>query len=117
MSNFKRQMRNYRVGLIKKLRAFSIEDIIISEHAMVRIKQRQLDINEIKENIINPKRLKYAIKQFPLKKGEAKYDCYFDYSKNLCHRYVIVIRKNIIVVTAIKINRRWQNIVYSIKKK
>lgn len=78
---------------------------------MIRIKQRQLDINEIKENIVNPIRLKFAIKQSSPRKGEEKYDCYFDYSKNLCHRYVIVIKDNIIVVTAIKINRKWQNII------
>ena len=90
---------------------FSIKDVVISKHAMIRIKQRQMDVSEIKENIINPKRLRYAIKQSSSKKGGEKYDCYFDYSKNLCHRYVIVIRKNIILVTAIKINKRWQNIV------
>jgi len=104
-------MRNYSNCLKKKLASFTKEDIIISKHAMIRITQRQIDIEEIKENIINPKRLEYAIKQSSDKEVEEKYDCYFDYSKNLCHRYVIVIENNIIVVTAIKINRKWQNII------
>jgi hypothetical protein len=105
-------MKNYSSYLIKKLALFTKEDIIISNHAMIRIKQRQLSIDEIKENIINPKRLKYAIKQTTKKEREEKFDCYFDYSKNLCHRYVLVIKNNIIVVTAIKINKKWQNIIY-----
>ncbi len=104
-------MKNYSNQLIKKLTSYSKKDIIISKHAMIRIKQRQIDAEEIKENIINPKRLKYAIKQYSQSQGEEKYDCYFDYTKNLCHRYVIVIKNNIIVVTAIKINRKWQNII------
>jgi len=104
-------MENYSDKLIQKLTSFSKNDIIISKHAMIRIKQRQIDIAEIKENIINPKRLRYAIKQTSHNKWEEKYDCYFDYSKNLCHRYVIVIKNNIIVVTAIKINKKWQNII------
>ena len=51
------------------------------------------------------------LKQPSKKEGEEKYDCYFDYSKNLCHKYILVIKNNIIVVTAIKINRKWQNII------
>ena len=38
-----------------------------------------------------------------------KFDCYFGYSKTLCHRYILVLKNNLIVVTAIKINRRWQS--------
>jgi hypothetical protein len=69
------------------------------------------DNPEIKENIINPKRLYFARKQKVEKEGEEKYDCYFGYSKTQCHRYVLVINAKCIVCTAIKINRRWQHIV------
>ena len=55
-------MKDYSNVLIKKLKSFTKEDIVISHHATIRIRQRQLNVNEIKENIINPKRLKYAIK-------------------------------------------------------
>ena len=55
-------MKNYSDYLIKKLTTYAKKDIIISKHAMIRIKQRQLNVDEIKENIINPKRLKFAIK-------------------------------------------------------
>lgn len=63
------------------------------------------------DNIINPKRLDYAIREDVLSDDEEKFNCYFGYSKTQCHRYVIVIKANILVVTVIKINRRWQKIV------
>jgi len=63
-------MKDYSSVLIKKLKSFKKGDIKISHHAMIRIRQRQLNINEIKENIINPKRLKYAIRQHSRKEGE-----------------------------------------------
>ncbi len=105
-------MKNYSEIIINRLKKFSKKDIVISKHALIRIKQRQLKIEEIKRNITNPIRLKYAFKQSSKRIGEEKYDCYFDYSKNLCHRYILVIKEKIIVVTAIKINRKWQHKVY-----
>ena len=74
--------------------------------------QRQIDESEVVENIINPKRLEYAIKEVALG-SEEKFDCYFGYSKTQCHRYVIVLKKDVVVVTVIKLNRRWQRIVES----
>jgi len=69
--------------------------------------QRQIDKEEVIENIINPKRLMYAIRD---ESKQDKYDCFFSYTKTICHRYVLIIKKNIIVVTVVKINRRWQKI-------
>ena len=105
-------MKNYSNYLAKKLVKFTKKEIIISEHALIRIEQRQLDINEIKENITNPIRLKYAFKQQSKHHDEEKFNCYFDYSKNLCHRYSIIVKDRVIVVTAIKINRKWRHKVY-----
>lgn len=100
---------NYKDHVKKRLKEFRKEDIIITDHALVRIIQRQISEKEIIENLINPERLYVAIKEESSNKEE-KFDCYFNYSKRLCHRYVIVIKNNFVVVTVIKINTVWQNI-------
>jgi len=97
--------------IIEKLKHYQKDQIIISEHARIRAIQRQLDINEIIENIINPIRLRYAIKEEANSLSEEKFDCYFAYSKTQCHKYILVLKDNVVVITAIKINRRWQKIV------
>lgn len=102
---------NCKDYVIKRLKSFHKEDIIISDHALIRIIQRQMDADEIIENIINPVRLECAVKEKADNSQEEKFDCYFGYSKTQCHRYVIVIKDKVIVVTAIKINRRWQRII------
>ncbi|MBI2151993.1 DUF4258 domain-containing protein [Candidatus Woesearchaeota archaeon] len=102
---------NYKEEVLNKLKQFKKEDIIISTHALIRLKQRQISEAEIIENIINPRRLQYAVKQKANNLAEEKFDCYFGYSKTQCHRYIIIIKNKIIVVTVIKINKRWQRIV------
>ena len=102
---------NYKDCVVNKLKQFNKEDIIISDHALIRLRQRQISESEIIENIINPRRLQYAVKQKADCPKEEKFDCYFGYSKTQCHRYVIVIKSNVVVVTVVKINKRWQRIV------
>tara|TARA_B100000315_G_scaffold230260_1_gene240519 strand:- start:160 stop:507 length:348 start_codon:yes stop_codon:yes gene_type:complete len=101
---------NYKEYVISRLKKFDKKDIIFTDHSLIRIRQRQLDKDEIIENIINPRRLSYAIREKSASKAEEKFDCYFGYSKTLCHRYVMVIKDNVIIVTVVKINRRWQRI-------
>jgi len=101
---------NYKEYVKKRLKDFGEDEIYITEHAQIRMNQRQLNIDEVMENIINPKRLDYAIREIITQSYE-KYDCYFGYSRTLCHRYVIRIKKNVVVITAIKINRRWQRLI------
>ena len=72
---------NKKGYVINKLKQFHKQDIIISKHALVRITQRQIDKKEIIENIINPKRLEYAIREKADRKDEEKFDCYFGYGK------------------------------------
>ncbi|MBU1201050.1 MAG: hypothetical protein KJ583_02300 [Nanoarchaeota archaeon] len=102
---------NYKRYVVKRLKTFEKNNIIITPHAMIRIVQRQINPKEVIENIINPVRLEYAIQEKATTVNEEKFDCYFGYSKTLCHRYVIVIKNNVVVVTVVKINRRWQRIV------
>ncbi len=101
---------NYKDYLISRLKTFTRDKIIITDHVLIRLIQRQIDIEEIYTNLLNPKRLEYAIKEKAESSTEEKFDCYFGYSKTQCHRYVIVLRTNVIVVTAVKLNRRWQRI-------
>ena len=97
---------NHKDHVKEKLKNYSKDQIVITDHAWIRMVQRQMTSEEIIENIINPVRLEYAISE-----NNKKYDCYFGYSKTQCHRYVLVLKEKVIVVTAIKINRRWQRIV------
>jgi len=92
--------------LKKKLPEYKRDQIVFSIHATIRMIERRLDEEEIVENLLNPKRLEYVIK---VSKG--KYLCYFGYSKTRCHKYIIVLLKNLLIVSVMKINRRWQRIV------
>lgn len=100
---------NYKDEVKKKLKKYKETDIIITDHAEYQAIFRNIDLGEVKENITNPKRLEVAEKQKSKKPKEEKYNCYFGYSKNRCHRYVLVINGKCIVCTVIKINRRWQH--------
>ena len=89
--------------LKKKLPEYKRDQIVFSIHATVRMIERQLDEEEIVENLLNPKRLEYVIRV-----NKRKYVCYFGYSKTRCHKYIIVLLKNLLIVSVMKINRRWQ---------
>lgn len=110
-------MRNDREYVKKRLKSFSKNDVIITPHAEIRMHQRQINKDEVIGNIVNPIKLEYALKQKAERADEEKFDCYFGYSKSRCHRYIIVIKGNVVVVTIIKINRRWQKIVETKLKK
>lgn len=97
--------------LKEKLRTYRKEDMIITGHARIQADVRNVDLEEVKENIVNPEKLVFA-KEQPAEKGYGeKYDCYFKYSKKLYHRYIIVINRKIIIVTIIKVNRDWQKAI------
>ena len=96
------------IELKEKLSKYNKSDIIITNHAELQAFTRDIDLGEVKENIINPTKLVYAKKQEAKYKGEEKYDCYFAYSRHLYHRYALTINRKIIIVTIIKINRDWQ---------
>ena len=102
---------NYKEPLIQKLKRYSKKDIYFKDHALAQALFRNLDTEEIKENIINPKRLYYAQKQKAKREKEEKFNCYFAYSKTLCHRYILVINSRCVICTVIKINRRWQHTI------
>ncbi len=97
--------------LREKLREYKKSDIIITDHADLQAFTRNVDLEEVKQNIINPIKLVYAKKQEAKLNNLEKYDCYFAYSKHLYHRYALTINAKIIIVTIIKINRDWQKAI------
>jgi predicted transcriptional regulator len=97
--------------LKQKLSSFTEKDIIITDHAKIQAIVREIDLKEVKQNIIKPEKLVYAKEQKSKKSGEDKYDCYFAYSRHLYHRYVLTINRKVIIVTIIKINRDWQKAI------
>lgn len=101
---------NYVQYVKDKLKSYDKKNVIITTHALIRLEQRQIDKKEVIDNLINPTRLEYAIKDDAERLNEEKFDCYFGYSKTQCHRYVIILKENVVVVTVVKINRRWQKI-------
>ena len=68
-------------------------------------------MEEVKNNIINPEKLVYIFKQKAKKSNEEKYECYFAYSGNYCHKYILTINSKVIIVTIININRNWQKML------
>jgi len=94
--------------LKEKLRKYKKEDIIITPHAELQALIREANLDEVKENVINPEKLVYVEEQKAKNPWEKKYNCYFAYSKLFAHRYVIVINRKIIIPTIIVINRDWQ---------
>ncbi len=65
-------MMNCKDELTEKLRKYKKEDVIITTHAEAQAIFRNISVEEVKENIINPARLCYAIKQEARKPGEEK---------------------------------------------
>lgn len=97
--------------LKEKLRRYKREDIIFTDHALIRADFREIDLEEVKNNIIHPEKLVHAEEKEAEKSYERKYECYFAYSENLCHKYVLTINGKVIIVTIIVINRRWQRFI------
>lgn len=94
-----------------RLSKYKKEDIVITHHAELQAFVREVDLEEVKENIVNPVKLVYVGEQESKKPNSEKYDCYFAYSKHHYHRYILTLNRKIIIVTIIKINRDWQKAI------
>ncbi len=90
----------------KKLASYRKEDIIVKYHSDLQAWIRQVNIEEVKENIVNPEKLVFVEDQ-----GSMKYNCYFAFSDNLFHRYILKLNGKVIIVTIIVVNRNWQRAV------
>jgi len=97
--------------LKKKLSRYKKKDLILTYHTEIRALARNMNLEEIKENIINPTRLVFCKEQKAKNPNEEKYECYFAYSENHCHKYVLVLNRKVIIATIIDINRNWQRAI------
>ena len=98
-------------GLKTKLRSYKKEDIIITKHADLQAYVREVNLEEVKSNIVNPVKLVHFEEQETKKKNEKKYDCYFALSDSFYHRYILILDGKVIIATIISVNRRWQRLV------
>ena len=99
---------NYKDYLVRILKKYKKEDISIDKHAELRARHRDLDLEEVYYNLLNPsKRLSFANK-LEEEDNLEKYKCYFGYSKTQCQIYIIKVNEKVIVKTIIKLNKRWQ---------
>lgn len=92
----------------ERLKRYKENDIVFTRHANIQAYVREMDLNEIKNNILNPEKLVYYKQQRAERVNEEKYECYFAYSSTYYHKYVIIVDGKLIICTVIKINRRWQ---------
>ena len=78
----------------ERLKTHSEKDIIFTEHARIQAIVRDIALQEIKGNILNPGKLVYYGQQESKKPHEEKYECYFAYSSTYYHKYVLVINND-----------------------
>lgn len=99
---------------VKKLLTESKFTLILTEHATIRLEQRQIPENDVRENITNPKKLVFAKKRKKAREHEESYQCYFKQSKNLTQVYGLAFNFNensIYLVTAFKGRPKLQKMV------
>ncbi len=94
----------------QKLKNYKKEDIIFTAHAEIQALARNINLDEVKENIINPEKLVYAEEE-PKNSNSGRYECYFAYEEHHCHKYILTLNRKVIIVTIININRNWQRII------
>ena len=97
-------------ALAEKLRKISNYEIEFTEHAELRLLQRQIDKNQAISHIRNPDCLKLAERLFT-RECKEKYKLWFVPFNRIAYIYVIVINhseRRIIVKTAIKQRLMWQ---------
>ena len=87
----------------KRLQEYKKSDILFTKHTEIRALHRAIDLEEVKENIVSPKRLVFVRQQ-----ENKLYECYFEYSTNFSHKYVLALNGKVLIVTIISINRDWQ---------
>ena len=91
-----------------RLRKYQKKDIVVTEHADLQAFLRRINLEEVKANLLDPVKLVHFNKEETENPNEEIYECFFEYSTNLYHKYAIVLNRKIIIVTVIVINRRWQ---------
>ncbi len=100
--------KNVKGEVAALLKKFKKEDILFDDHARMQSAIRGIDRGEVTLNLLNPSKLFFAREQEAREANERKFDCYFIISKRWAHRYVIVINGKLLVITVIKVRKKWQ---------
>ena len=87
-------------------------EIIFTKHAITRAEQRRVRLSDVRKNLHKPDKLIMADKITP-----CQYNCWFELSESLGHKYGILINEKTRVITVIKIRSRWQREVEKHAKK
>ena len=92
--------------LIEKLKKHQIRGIIFTNHAIWRSLERDVDMEELKRDLLDPKELYLAHRLTAKKEHEEKFKCFFKKSNRTTVIAVIVINKIILVITVTKRRRK-----------
>lgn len=74
-----------------RIRKYSEEEIVLKHHALLRVRQRQLSISEVKKTILNTDKLIEVERE---SKVESKYKLTYKYDPNTKLGIVIVMHPN-----------------------
>jgi hypothetical protein len=90
----------------EKLKRYKSEDIILTNHAIWRSLERDVDMEELKRDLLDPKEL-YAAQRLKAKgEREEKFKCFFKKSNRTTIIAVIVINLRILVITVTNRKRK-----------
>jgi hypothetical protein len=90
----------------KRLMKYGFDQIIFSTHAFIRYKQRMLDIEDIKGNLVKPSKLYNFVKEEARFRGEDKYKLFFKSSKKYDLIVIIVFLNNHIEIVTTWLKKR-----------
>jgi hypothetical protein len=100
--------KDVKAEVAELLKRFKEGEVFFDDHARMQSAIRGIDREEVVQNLLNPSKMFFAREQEARGENERKFDCYFGVSKRWAHRYVIVINGRLLVITVIKVRKKWQ---------
>ena|SRR3989344_3559471 len=97
-------MDNVKSLVLQRLKGLRREHIVMSEYAQRRAAFRQVDLEDVIDNLLNPIRLQWAERQ--LVDGEERHNCFFVYKRRALRCIVKFNGSNVKVINVIK-PKKW----------
>ncbi len=91
--------------LISKLKS---KEIIIDSHAILRAKQRSIDLENLLNKLKDEKTNKIFISDPPHPKNKKRYQCRFKKNRRTTYKTFIIVNKHIELKSVMKINNKFQ---------
>ena len=98
------EMENEKSFIVQRLRLMKREEIEVSEYAKRRAAFRQIDLEDVYDNLLNPVRLQWVQRQEV--NGEERFNCYFVYKRRALRCVIKVEEEALRVINVIK-QRKW----------